>query len=70
MVDCNLFSGVDAIILRWMTERLLNEVVDAKLYGKGIPQICAERRRMHFGSRYHDAYFVIENACSRVSKLL
>lgn len=62
LVDCNLFSGVDAIILRWMTERLLNEDVDAKLYGKGIPQICAERRRMHFGGRYHDAYFVIENA--------
>ena len=62
LVDCNLFSGVDAIILRWMTERLLNEDVDARLYGKGIPKICAERRRMHFGSVYHDDYFVIENA--------
>ncbi len=62
LVDCNLFSGVDAIILRWITARLLNEDVGAKLYGKGIPQICADRRRMHFGILYHDAYFVVENA--------
>ena len=62
LVDCNLFSGVDVIILRWMRSRLLNEDVDAKLYGKSIPQICAERRRMHFGIQYHDAYSVIENA--------
>ena len=62
LVDCNLFSGVDRIILRWMTSRLLNEDVEARLYGKSIPQICAERRRMHFGNLYHDAYFVIENA--------
>ncbi len=62
LVDCNLFTGVDKIILHWMTERLLNEDVGAKLSGKDIPKICGERRRMHFGSLYHDAYFVIENA--------
>lgn len=62
LVDCNLFAGVDEIILDWLTERLMNEDVDAKLSGKSIPQVCAERRKMHYGSRYHDAYFVIENA--------
>ena len=62
LVDCNLFSRIDAFILRWMSDRLLNEDVDGKLFGKGIPQICSERRRMHFGGLYHDAYFVIENA--------
>ena len=30
LVDCNLFSGVDILILRWMKDRLLNENVDAK----------------------------------------
>lgn len=62
LVDCNLFAGVDEILLGWMTERLLNEDVDARLSGKTIPQVCAERRKMHYGSLYHDAYFVIENA--------
>ncbi len=62
LVDCNLFSGVDTLILKWMTDRLLNEDVDAKLYGKDILKVCAERRKMHFGAQFHDAYFVIENA--------
>ncbi len=30
LVDCNLFSGVDILILRWRKDRLLNENVDAK----------------------------------------
>ena len=62
LLDCNLFSGVDDLLLRWMTERLANEDTDAKLLGQSIPQICALRRRMHFGALYHDAYFVVENA--------
>lgn len=62
LVDCNLFSGVDSFLLDWMKDRLLSEDVEAKLYGKDILQICAERRKMHFGQRYHDAYFLIENA--------
>lgn len=62
LVDCNLFSGIDNFILNWMKDRLLNEDVDAKLYGKDILQICAERRKMHFGQQVHDAYFMIENA--------
>lgn len=62
VVDCNLFSGVDDLLLNWMNDRLLNEDVDAKLYGKDILQICRERRKMHFGLQYHDAYFLMENA--------
>lgn len=62
LVDCNLFSGIDVFILNWMKDRLLSEDVDAKLYGKDILQICAERRKMHFGLQYRDAYFMIENA--------
>lgn len=62
LVDCNLFSGIDGFILNWMKDRLLSEDVEARLYGKDVLQICAERRKMHFGQRYHDAYFMIENA--------
>ena len=62
LVDCNLFSGIDGFILNWMKDRLLSEDVEARLYGKEVLQICAERRKMHFGQRYHDAYFMIENA--------
>lgn len=62
LVDCDLFAGADEILLQWITDRLLNEDVDAKLAGKSIPEICAMRRRMHFGEQYHDAYSLLENA--------
>lgn len=62
LVDCNLFSGVDILILNWMTDRLVNEDVDAKLYGKNIVPICIERQKMHFGPRYRDYYALITYA--------
>ena len=62
LVDCNLFRGIDSLILQWMKDRLQGEDVDAKLYGKDILQICTERRKMHFGRWYCDAYSMIENA--------
>ena len=60
LVDCNLFSGVDILILSWMNDRLLNEDVDAKLYGKVIVPICIERQKMHFGPSFRDAYSVMQ----------
>lgn len=62
LVDCNLFNGIDILILKWMNDRLLSEDVDAKLYGKNILQICEERRKMHFGRKYSDLYSMLENA--------
>ena len=62
LVDCNLFSGVDILILSWMNDRLLNEDVDAKLYGKAIVPICIERQKMHFGPSFRDAYSVMQYA--------
>lgn len=62
LTDCNLFAGVDEILLGWMNDRLLNEDVGARLNDREIPVICAARRKMHFGDRYHDEYFVVENA--------
>ena len=62
LTDCGLFRCVDPIILAWMTERLLNEDVGAKLSGKEILQICEERKKLHFGGLYRDEYALIENA--------
>jgi len=62
LIDCNIFSGVDRLLLKWITERLENEDIDAKLSDKTIPQLCADRRKKHFGKRFHNEYFVLENA--------
>lgn len=68
LVDCSLFEGVDTILLRWITERLENEDLGVKLQGKSIPEICEERRKMHFGSRTEKAYFLLENAYGVISQ--
>lgn len=62
LVDCNIFAGVDKIIIAWLLARLENEDVGARLDGKSIPEICAERRKKHFGSEYKNEYFIVENA--------
>ncbi len=62
MLDCSVFAEVDKVLIRWLTARLEAEDVDAKLNGKSIPEICAYRRKKHFGRQYHDEYFVLENA--------
>lgn len=67
IADCNLFAGVDELIISWLTARLENEDVGAKLNGKAIPEICADRRKKHFGKNYRSDYFIIENAYHIIS---
>ena len=67
LVNCNVFAGVDAMLIHWMTERLENEDTAAKLNGKTIPEICADRRKKHFGAMFRSQYFVLENAHSILS---
>ena len=62
LIDCDLFEGIDTLILQWLNERLVSENADAKLYGKTIPQICEIRRKKHYGSLHQDEYSFIENA--------
>ena len=62
LVDCNIFAGVDELIIAWLLARLENEDIGAKLGGKTIPEICADRRKKHFGVQYRNEYFIIENA--------
>lgn len=67
LVDCNIFSGVDELIIRWMLARLENEDIGAKLNGKTIPEICVDRRKKHFGKKFRSEYFIIENAYHIIS---
>lgn len=62
LVDCNIFAGVDELIIKWMIERLEAEDIGAKLSGKTINELCVERRKKHFGSKFRNEYFILENA--------
>ena len=62
LVDCNIFSGVDELLINWMIARLENEDIGAKLAGKTIPELCVERRKQHFGKNFRSEYFILQNA--------
>lgn len=67
LIHCNIFAGVDDILIDWMIARLENEDTNAKLSGKTIPEVCLERRKKHFGKDYRSEYFIIENAYHIIS---
>ena len=62
LIDCNVFAGVDDILIDWIEARLRSEDTGAKLVEKTIPEICAMRRKQHFGKQYRSKYFMLENA--------
>lgn len=67
IADCYAFSGIDDIIIRWITERLENEDTGARLGNRSIPEICIMRRKRHFGSKRKAEYFALEHAWYLVS---
>ena len=67
LCDCNIFAGIDEIIVNWLIQRLESEDIGAKLGDKSIPQICAERRKKHFGRKFHSEYLILENAYHIIS---
>ena len=62
LVDCCVFAGIDKLLLAWLKGRLEGEDIDAKLDGKSIPEVCALRRKMHFGKQFRSEYFILGNA--------
>lgn len=61
-IACDTFLCFDRIIIQWLTDRLLNEDIGAKLGSLTIPQICEKRRKMHFGAQMEPAYILLESA--------
>lgn len=62
ILDCDTFAEIDGFILRWITQRLLNEDTGAKLRNFDILAVCAERCKKHFGRVYQGQYQMLSNA--------
>ena len=62
ILDCDTFAELDGFILRWITQRLLNEDTGAKLRNFDILAICAERCKKHFGRAYQEQYQMLASA--------
>lgn len=67
LVSCDIFAGIDELLIEWATERLELEDVAAKLGDTTIPQLMKQRRQGHFGKLYRSEYFVLQNAWNIIS---
>lgn len=68
LVACNIFAGVDELLISWIIGRLENEDIGAKLNGKTIPELCVERRKQHFGKNFRNEYFILQNAFDMIAE--
>ncbi|WP_288885366.1 BREX-1 system phosphatase PglZ type A [uncultured Eubacterium sp.] len=69
LIKCDTFKTIDEIIIAWITKRLVNEDIGAKLNDLSIPEICDKRLKMHFGNLYTDDYKMLEYAYYLISNV-
>lgn len=62
ILDCDSFAALDELLLEWITDRLLNEDMGAKLGTLEILTICAERMKKHFGTQFKAEYSMLIGA--------
>lgn len=62
LAGCDTFLCIDQILIKWMTDRLLNEDIGAKLGTLTIPQVCEKRQKMHFGPQMEQSYSLLDSA--------
>ena len=62
LINCNLFLGLDILIVNNLISRLENEDIGAKYGNLTIPELCVLRRNNHFGKELSNEYSVLENA--------
>lgn len=62
LLECDTFAVIDNFFLSWITERLINENLGAKLNGLDIPAICEYRIKKHFGRKFKTEYHMLSSA--------
>lgn len=67
IIDSSTFEGIDTVIIKYLTERLEAEDVGAMIEGQSIPEVCEQRIKKHFGSKYSAEYMLLKNAWYLIS---
>ena len=62
LLECDTFAVIDIFLLRWITDRLINENLGAKLNGLDITAICEYRSKKHFGRKFKTEYHMLASA--------
>lgn len=72
ILACDALEVFDQELICWMTSKLEDLMLDEKIEGKTIPEICEERVRTsyHFAPQYRQQYFILFNAYSVIKEIL
>lgn len=62
VVDVEVFRVADEVMIKWMTDRLLGEDLNAEIEGKSIPQLTKHRGTKHFSEQYTKDYHMLKHA--------
>lgn len=64
LIECDALSEIDEDLLSWMISKIEDGMLDEKIAGMTIPQICEERMKpcYHFSTAYFKRYKVVEHA--------
>lgn len=64
IVECDSFSGIDNIIIKWAIEKLSEELIDSSIGDLSIEDIANLRmgKAFHYAEKYSPQYKVIKNA--------
>lgn len=64
IVNCDVFRGLDNILIDWALDQLNDEILDAQIDGMNLAQIAEQRtaKSCHFGNVYKNEYQAIKYA--------
>lgn len=64
VLDCDAFEFFDHMLMAWMTVQLTENLLDSRISGRGIGDICTARmmKSYHFGRKYQNEYTVLKAA--------
>lgn len=64
IANCDVFRGLDGILIDWALDQLNDEILDAQIDGMNIAQIAEQRtaKSCHFGNVYKNEYQAIKYA--------
>ena len=64
LIECDSLSEIDDDLIRWMISKIEDGMLDEKIAGLSISQVCEERRKpcYHFASTFAKRYQMVEHA--------
>ena len=71
VLACDAFTDFDDNLLRWMTAKIEDTMLDEKIDGQTIPEICETRMKIsfHFSKAYEEKYQMMYHAYKLIKEV-